>query len=210
MPINRFMKLILASTSPRRRHLLKETGFQFLVHKPKTDEIMQKGESPQKMVKRLSLEKAEAVALETQYTDCIILAADTTVVEPKNKKILNKPKSKIEAKKMLELISGKTHTVLTGFTLLHIQKGVVKKRISKVVKTKVKIRRMSKNLIIKYIETGEPMDKAGSYGAQAIGMHIIESIRGSYTNVVGLPMCEVTNELMNLGFYPVWYKKNEI
>lgn len=198
------MRLILASSSPRRKSLLTHAGFIFAIQKPNTPEVVIKGEPPQKMVLRLSQEKAAAIAKANMQNNCVILSADTTVVEPKNKKILNKPESTLAAEKMLRMISDKKHTVLTGYTVLMIKNGKIKKRISRVVKTTVKIKKLTSHFIKKYIESGEPMDKAGSYAAQGIGMLMIESIWGSYTNVVGLPMKEVYDDLTACDIFPLW------
>ena len=201
------MKLFLASTSPRRQHLMKEIGFEFEVVRPDTDENEKKGESPKKMVERFASEKAMA-ALTKVKDHCnagILISADTTVVSPNKKSVLNKPTSVAEAAKMLRTISGKTHTVLTGYVICEFKNGKVKRWHLEVVRTLVKIRKLTIGEITDYIKTGEPMDKAGSYGAQGIGMCLIEEIRGSYSNVVGLPMTEVVRDLeKKFGLKPRW------
>jgi septum formation protein len=201
------MKLFLASTSPRRQHLMKEIGFDFEVVRPDTDEIEKKGESPQKMVERFASEKAMAAIekLKDSYSSGVLISADTTVVSPDKKSVLNKPTSTLEAVKMLKAISGKTHTVLTGYVICEFKHGKVKRWHIEVVRTLVKIRKLRPKEIADYIKTGEPMDKAGSYGAQGIGMCLIEEIRGSYSNVVGLPMTEVVRDLeKKFGLKPRW------
>ncbi|MGZ6309765.1 MAG: Maf family protein, partial [Bdellovibrionota bacterium] len=100
-----------------------------------------------------------------------------------------------DAKAMLKLLSGKTHTVLTGYCLLEAVSGGKSRRISRVISSRVKMRKLDAAAIARYVATGEPMDKAGSYGAQGLGMALIEEIRGSYTNVVGLPMAQILSDL---------------
>jgi len=201
------MKLFLASTSPRRHQLLKETGFTFETLAPTSEEIEHPGESPKKMVARLSDEKAYNVSerVKTKLATVIIIAADTTVVAPDGKKALGKPTNKAHAEKILALISGRTHRVFTAFTILKMERGKIKKVLTHVVETKVKMRKLTPTQIKNYVLSGEPMDKAGAYGAQGIGMCLIESIRGSYSNVVGLPMAELTEDLKKeFNIYPHW------
>jgi septum formation protein len=124
----------------------------------------------------------------------VIIAADTTVVSPQGK-ILGKPVDEKDALKMISAIQGKTHTVLTGYSLAKVSKGKVVKTVSKVVKTQVTMRKLSKAEQGFYLSRGESMDKAGAYAAQGYGMVLIEKINGSYTNVVGLPMKEVLEDL---------------
>lgn len=180
------MKIILASGSPRRRELMAHAGFHFEVKSPNVDESLRKGEKPQAMVKRLSKEKALAV----QVGDGMVLAADTTVVSP-NGKILGKPNDKSEAVKMLGSLQGKTHIVYTGYTWVKKKNGKAVGSKTGIVKTFVKMRKLSKQEIQNYVATGEPMDKAGSYAAQGRGLCLIEWVKGSFSNVVGLPMSEV-------------------
>lgn len=190
------MKIYLASTSPRRRQLLSEAGFAFELVNPETDEIERKGEPPRAMVKRFTLDKAEnASKLLPADATGVVIAADTTVVSPDGKRVLNKPVSESDAKRMLGVISGRTHVVLTGYAVFTIKNGKVTKRHYAVVRTSVKMRKLSAAAIAAYVASGEPMDKAGSYGAQGIGMGLIESIKGSYSNVVGLPMAELLRDL---------------
>lgn len=191
-------KVILASGSPRRRELLSWAGVEFEVLVSDIDETPQKKESPREMVKRLSAEKAEAVALSLIQAKRgslqVILAADTTVVSPKGK-ILGKPENERDALRMISEIQGKTHSVLTGYTLIKVSENRIAKRISRVVKTSVTMRALSSREQQSYLRRGESMDKAGAYAAQGFGMVLIEKISGSYTNVVGLPMSEVLKDL---------------
>jgi len=190
------MKIYLASTSPRRHQLLANAGFTFEVVSPDTDELERKGETPRSMVRRLAKEKAEAGLLKVRGKKSgVLISADTTVVSPDKKRVLNKPATADEAKRMLRTISGRTHTVLTGYTILFFSRGQVMKRHTTVVKTSVRMRRLTSREIARYVASGEPMDKAGAYGAQGIGMCLIESINGSYSNVVGLPIAELVTDL---------------
>jgi septum formation protein len=193
------MKIILASGSPRRKELLYWAGINFEIVVSEIDETPKKKETPAQMVRRLSLEKAIAVSNHLpKYDDyATVIAADTTVVSPRGK-ILGKPNDEIEALKMLSEIQGKTHQVLTGYSLVHLSRGKVVKKICKVVKTKVTMRKLNKKELNFYLSRGESMDKAGAYAAQGYGMVLIEKISGSYTNVVGLPMKEVIEDLKKL------------
>ena len=194
------MKIILASGSPRRKELLTWAGVGFEIVVSDVDETPIKKEAPAQMVRRLATEKALAVGTIMKDADqpSIIVAADTTVVSPRGK-ILGKPVDEADAMKMIAEIQGKTHLVLTGYSLVKVSKGKVLKRISKVVKTSVTMRKLSKQEQKFYLSRGESMDKAGAYAAQGYGMVLIEKINGSYTNVVGLPMKEVLEDLKKLG-----------
>lgn len=195
---------ILASSSPRRIELLKTIGVKPVIHKPDVDETPIKDESAKKMVKRLSRLKARSVAKKIIRTkkniNAIIVAADTTVVSPEGK-ILGKPDKSNPAAKMLTTLSGKTHKVHTAYHILEVEFGSVTTELTRVVTTFVKMRDLSSTEIQKYINTGEPHDKAGAYAAQGVGMTIIQSIKGSYTNVVGLPMTELVLDLRDFFEY---------
>jgi septum formation protein len=193
------LKVILASGSPRRRELLTWAGVEFEILVSDIDETPIKKESPSKMVSRLSEEKAKAVAqlLMGKHQDAVIISADTTVVSPRGK-ILGKPVDLKEAYQMISELQGKTHQVLTGYSVLKVKNGKIKKIISKVVKTAVTMRKLSPADRKFYLSQGESMDKAGAYAAQGFGMVLIEKINGSYTNVVGLPMNEVLSDLSKI------------
>ncbi len=189
------MKVILASSSPRRVELLTHMGIEFKSQPADIDETPLKKETPVKMVARLAEGKAMAVFDSAPKGEVLIIAADTTVVHPNGKKILAKPENHVESFQMIQSIQGKTHDVLTGFSVLHRNaKGKVFLK-TKVIQTKVKIRKLTKKEILAYVATGEGLDKAGAYGAQGVGMGLIESIQGSYTNVVGLPVAELWEEI---------------
>ena len=185
-------RLILASKSPRRYELLKQVGLNFDVIPSGIEEDYIKGESPRKHVLRLAAAKALDVG--NQHPDRWIIAADTIVCVDHS--ILGKPKSREEAKRMLRRLSGKEHRVLTGFSVQHLERG---RGDREAVQTAVKVRKLTPSEMEWYVETGEPFDKAGGYAVQGMGSFMIESIKGSYTNVVGLPVCELIQMLSRLG-----------
>ena len=200
--------IILASTSPRRIDLLTQAGLAPKVVAPDADETMLPRESPRAMVARLAREKAEAVAARLlagavpghKRGPTLIIAADTTVVAPDGKKVLGKPRDARDARRMLGLLSGRAHTVFTGYCVLELQpargRGPYRSHmLVRVVSSRVRMRKLSRKDIEAYVLTGEPMDKAGSYAAQGIGMALIEGINGSYANVVGLPVCQLLQDL---------------
>ncbi|MBF0259795.1 MAG: septum formation inhibitor Maf [Desulfamplus sp.] len=188
-------KLVLASQSPRRKELLEQAGVDFEVIPADIEESIAASERPDEYVRRLSREKALYVA--QKHPDKWIIGADTTVVL--GEAILEKPISEDDARHMLETLSGKTHIVYTGFTLCCKKSLAFKynginseeKIITKSVKTDVFFKTLTDSEIEWYIGTGEPFDKAGSYAIQGLGAFMVRSINGSYSNVVGLPVCEV-------------------
>ncbi len=179
-------KLVLASASPRRRELLASLGLEFEVRVPQIDETPEPGESPRAYCERLAVEKAAAV--EAAH-GTVVVAADTIVVL--GDRILGKPADESEAFEMLSSLSGQTHRVITGAC-------VKKNKNTEVfsVSTDVAFRLLSIKEIETYIATGCPMDKAGAYAIQGGAAHMVRSINGSYTNVVGLPLCEL-HEVLN-------------
>ncbi len=185
-------RLILASKSPRRYDLLKQMGLNFEVIPSKIEEDFAQGESPREHVVRLA--EAKAIEVGNRYPDCCVIGADTIVYI--DGQILGKPGNREEAMEMLRLISGKEHRVLTGISVRHSNKG---KGECEAVETAVRVKSLSPVEMDWYIGTGEPFDKAGGYGIQGIGSFMIESINGSYTNVVGLPLCELMQMLVRLG-----------
>lgn len=185
-------KIILASGSPRRKKILEQIGLKFSVEKSNYEEKRIADSTPSQIVEFLSLEKANLLAV--KYGDAIIIGADTLVVL--NGEILGKPKSGEEAREMLRKLRNKTHTVVTGFTVLDTKSG---RAVTKHVETKVKFKDLSEMEISAYVETGEPMDKAGGYGIQDKGGLFIEEIDGDYFNVVGLPLFAVSETLREFG-----------
>ncbi len=175
------MKLILASASPRRAELLRQAGMDFEIIVPDLAEENFSNLPPREMVARLSLEKALAVS--SRLKEGYIIAADTIVFHRGIK--LGKPVDLADARRMLSLLSGEQHTVLTGLTLLDAVSG---KYESGITTTMVWMKRLNANELDAYISTGEPMDKAGAYGIQGRAGLYVEKIEGCYFNVVGLPL----------------------
>lgn len=182
------MKLVLASASPRRREILNNLGYDFTVRPSNAEEIIDENQTPAETVESLASQKAQSVAL-SAADDEIVLGADTVVVY--DGKILGKPRDKKDAENMLHMLSGKTHEVYTGVCLAD-RNGVLN---CFSVCTKVKFYPLSDDEITRYIDSGEPMDKAGSYGIQGKGCYLIEGIEGDYFNVVGLPAARTARAL---------------
>jgi len=185
--MNTTLKLILASGSPRRAELLKDAGQDFEIMVPQIDEAPLPGEAPAAFVCRTAREKAEAVTA----PDAVILAADTAVVE--GERILGKPVDAEDASAMLRSLSGRTHEVMTGVCLRSPAQTVCFH-----IETRVTFRTLSEQEIADYVAGGEPMDKAGAYAIQGGAAKMIRRVEGSYSNVVGLPLCEVIEELEKL------------
>ncbi|AKJ65408.1 Maf family protein [Kiritimatiella glycovorans] len=179
------LELVLASGSPRRRRMLKQLGLNFRVAVPAIDEAALAGEGPEAHALRLAAEKARAVAAPG---NAVVLAADTVVAHRGD--ILGKPSGGREAAAMLRRLSGRTHRVITGVCILA---GAREQTFS--VSTEVEFKTLTAAEIERYVRTGEPMDKAGAYGIQGGAAPMVRAIRGSYTNVVGLPLCEVVEGL---------------
>jgi septum formation protein len=196
-------RIILASGSPRRKELLGLAGLNFDIHLPELDETPRKGEVPKAMVKRLAQEKALEVWKNTLSSgeSGLIIAADTTVVSP-DEKNLGKPRDEKEAIRMVKALEGRTHRVYTGYAIVKVEQGRVVSTTSRVVTTRVTMRKMSAQDIRDYVAKGECLDKAGAYAAQGFGMVLIEKISGSYTNVVGIPVTHVLQDLKRLGWKP--------
>lgn len=185
-------RLILASKSPRRRYLLEQAGLEFTVVPSEFDEGSVILSSPETYVKCLAESKAQDIA--QQYPDSWIIGADTIVLI--NDTILGKPASGDEARMMLENLSGKTHRVLTGYCICHKNKACF---FSEIVATEVHFKQLTRREIDWYISSGEPFDKAGAYAIQGLGTFLVKRINGSYTSVVGLPVCEVLDFLVKQG-----------
>ncbi|MFA5187921.1 MAG: Maf family protein [Patescibacteria group bacterium] len=181
-------KIILASGSPRRRELLKQIGVKFKVVPSNYEEDMSLKMSPKKLAEFLSLNKALDVVKRIKGNG-IVIAADTFIVYKNHR--LGKPHTKAQAFKMLNKLNGKTHSVITGFTIVDLKN---KKKVTKSVVTKIYFRKLSSQQIYNYINTGEPLDKAGAYAIQGKGASLIKKIEGDYFNVVGLPLGAVLDE----------------
>jgi septum formation protein len=186
------MRFILASQSPRRRELLSSIGLTFDVIPSEVPEVHQSGESPEEYVARLSRDKAAAVA--ARHGNAWIIAADTTVLL--GEELLEKPADAEDAKRMLATIAGRTHIVYTGVTL---QNEMQDWRDTRVAESEVRMLPLDAADIAWYVSTGEPLDKAGAYAVQGIGAMFIDSIHGSYTNVVGLPLALLFQMLRRAG-----------
>lgn len=184
-------KLVLASASPRRSEILASVGWQFEKDSADIDESELPGESPADYVRRLALEKARAVG--TRYPGSIVLGADTTVVI--GERIIGKPIDLRDAARMIEVLSGNWHSVLTGVALVAGERSSVGMQ-----RTEVKFAPMTAREIEFLVENGDPLDKAGAYAVQAQAALFIEEIRGDYWNVVGLPINLVYGLVAELEF----------
>ncbi len=180
-------RLVLASASPRRSELLRSVGVEFDVAPADIDESQRPGEAPAAYVARLSLEKATAVADRIDRGDAIVVAADTTV--DVDGRILEKPVDDADARRMLTLLSGRTHLAHTGVTVLGSAVGDVGGRTI-VVETAVTFVELSERAIEWYLSTGEHRGKAGAYGIQGAAGAFVQRIDGSITNVIGLPLAD--------------------
>jgi septum formation protein len=190
-----FTKVVLASASPRRKELLKLILDDFTIHPSDFDEsLISLDIEPQIHVQYSSEKKAMDVAM--SYSDCIIIGADTIVCV--DNEILGKPENKNSAFTMLQKLSGRKHQVYTGLTVIH--KDL---RITTHSCTDVTFRKLTDDLIESYIETGEPMDKAGAYAIQKKGAVLVESICGCFYNVVGLPVNQLSLLLEKFGIEPL-------
>jgi septum formation protein len=184
--------IVLASESTRRIDILRTLGVSFSIIPPEIDETRRPYESPKDYVLRVAYEKAEKVG--DLFPDKWIIGADTVVVL--KGKVLGKPSSEADAFEMLKRLRGNWHKVFTGYCILNVSRQVVYRDVAE---TKVFIKDLSDEEIGNYIKTSEPLDKAGSYAVQGRGGYMVKEIKGSYTNVVGLPICEITDVLLSLG-----------
>lgn len=180
--------IILASGSPRRKALLTDLGLQLKIVSTEIPEVPKAEESPLSFSRRMAWRKAELVS--TVYFQHWVLGADTVVVL--DKILFGKPEGSREAKKFLQALSGKTHQVITSFCLLN---RALERAVTRSVSTRVTFKPLSPKEIDWYIRTREPLDKAGAYAIQGKGAFCVQKIRGSYTNVVGLPVKEVLEAL---------------
>ena len=184
--------IILASKSPRRKYLLKQAGLHFTVMPSNIDEKFIPISQPEIYARALAEAKANDIS--KKYPESWVIGADTIVLI--DSIILGKPASKAEARVMLKRLSGQTHQVLTGYSICCKAK---KKKFSETIKTEVLFKNLADDEIEWYINTKEPFDKAGAYAIQGLGTFLVKSINGSYTNVVGLPVCEVIEFLIKEG-----------
>lgn len=198
-------KLILASASPRRKDLLKQIGLEFEAYPADIDETSIGYADAGKYAEEMSRQKALMVAkkfYDIPDEEYLVLGADTTVEVDGT--ILGKPKDHADAVRMLETIQGRWHRVITGITLVNSRTREV---ITDSELTRVKIRRMTQEMIRAYLNTGESMDKAGAYGAQGFGSLIVERVEGCFFNVIGLPLHKLSLLLERQGVVMLsWYK----
>lgn len=191
-------KIILASKSPRRKSLLKQLGLNFVVIASGAEESLNPRLKPRGQAEVLSLKKAEAVAdvmeKKKENKEYVIISADTIVSV--DNEVLGKPKDGKEAKRMLRKLSGRRHSVVTGFTIIDT---VSKKIVTKSVETYVYFKILSEKEMRDYVEKETLIDKAGAYAIQGVGAVFIEKIEGDYNNVVGLPLCALALELKKFG-----------
>lgn len=201
-------RIVLASASPRRKELLEQIGMEFEICPAQGEEMITASE-PDQVVLELSAQKAKEVAsgilsynekhqeLVTPE-DILVIGADTVVAY--NQQILGKPKDEADAKRMLTLLSGKTHSVFTGVTFIFMDRDNRCGQYSFFEETKVEFYPMSESEIDVYVASGNCMDKAGSYGIQGSFAAYVKGIHGDYNNVVGLPVARLCQELKKLGF----------
>ena len=187
------MNLILASQSPRRRELLGLTGLDFVVRAADIDETMDPEKAPFDEVSRVSRLKALAVVREP---DDVVIAADTIVVC--EGEVLGKPRDEADAFRILSLLSGRDHEVMTGMTVVKGDEIVTHTEV-----TKIHFRKLHPDEVRAYIASGEPMDKAGAYGIQGGAALFADQMEGDYYNVMGLPVCRLAMILRSLGL-PIW------
>ncbi|MBE7040251.1 MAG: septum formation inhibitor Maf [Ruminococcaceae bacterium] len=186
------MGIILASASPRRRDILSNIGVKFGIFTADCDEYIEDGIMPAEAVMLLSMKKCAASAKYFANEKKIVIGADTVVVF--ENEILTKPKDSEDAFAMLRKLSGRIHSVMTGVSIMRTSDAKCETFYEK---TDVKFKDLTDEEIRAYIKTGEPLDKAGSYGIQGIGSLFIEKIDGDYFNVVGLPVCKLCEKLKN-------------
>jgi septum formation protein len=188
------MQIYLASRSPRRKQLLESAGIRFRVHVPQEEELpapkLRRRVKAQEIVEEIARGKAHAAVKELRdkgVHNGLVLSADTLVFFKQH--VLGKPKNKADARRMLMRLSANWHEVYTGVTALHFTPQRVKENAIQ-IRTRVRFFKLKPALINWYLETGEPFDKAGAYGCQGAGAALVREYRGSYTNVVGLPLGE--------------------
>jgi septum formation protein len=197
IPGQRQMKLILASSSPRRAEVLRNAGFTFEIRPAPIDETRLPRESAEAYVERVARAKAQAAAAHARQAGepAIVIAADTTVLV--DGQILAKPEDAADARRMLGLLRGRTHEVLTALAVINIETGQESLHVEK---TRVEIVKLSEEEIESYIATGEPFDKAGAYGIQGIAGRFAARINGCYFNVMGMPLSRLWTTLHELGW----------
>jgi len=185
-------KIILASASPRRRELLEKIGLAFEIESSRFEEEVATAADPHRTARLNSVTKAATVA--ARHKNVIVIAADTIGVF--RGKVLGKPHTPAEARKMLLTLNGESHRVITGFTIIDTETS---KTVTRSVESRVYFRPLTPAEIDAYIRTGEPLDKAGAYAIQGLGAVIVERIEGDYYNVIGLPLAALAQSLKEFG-----------
>lgn len=187
------MRIVLASASPRRKKLLAEIGLEFDVVPSNAEESSDLSKMPiEELVQKNALMKARAVA--GNFPEALVIGCDTDIFF--KGKLVGKPKNAEDAKKILKEFSNKWHSIVSGIAIINTKTG---REITGFEKTNVKVKKLSEKEIAKYIETGEPLDKAGAYGIQGKGRFLIERFEGSYSNIVGLPLEKLVGRLKEFG-----------
>jgi septum formation protein len=197
LPVADKTMILLASNSPRRRQLLALGNWKFNVAVSDVDETRPAGETPKDYVLRLAQSKALAVVEKVNDENMVIIGSDTAVVDADS--ILGKPTDGEDAARMLNQLRGHTHQVYTGVAFHRVRDG---KTLTELCVTDVPMRAYSEDEISAYIQTGDPLDKAGAYAIQHPGFQPVESIRGCYASVMGLPMCHVVRALHEMNVHP--------
>lgn len=197
---NTEIKIFLASQSPRRSELLKSTGLNFEVISPYGEDIKFKFKSPRYFAEKKALLKMEETLKNYSDLNGCIITADTIVV--RKGRIFEKPGSIADAERTLKMLEGKWHSVFTSYCITLNSKNP-KKTVLRSFRTQVKFKPLSIKEIQNYIATKEPLDKAGGYAVQGYGSFMIEEIEGSYTNVVGLPLAQILQDLLKLNVIEV-------
>jgi nucleoside triphosphate pyrophosphatase len=187
-------KIILASASPRRKEIFEKTCLKFEVDESDCDERAVTGLKPHELAKFLSRAKAKDVA--RRHRNALVIAADTIVLSGRT--IFGKPGGEEQAREMLKTLSGKAHSVITGFAIIDT---AGKKELSRSVETTVYVKRLGADEIEAYIKSGEPFGKAGAYGIQGLGAVIVEKIDGDFFNVMGLPLHTLAESLKKFGVH---------
>ncbi len=187
-------RIVLASASPRRRELLQQIGLEFEVVPSTAPEEVRPEETPEQLVTRLSRDKAAEVAGRPEVAGRWFIGSDTIVLC--DGLILGKPRDEEHARQMLRKLSGAEHQVLSGIAIIDRETG---RQHVEAVATRVRFRELTEDEIARYIASGEPSDKAGAYAIQGLGVCFVAGIEGSYTNVVGLPLCRLTLALKDFG-----------
>jgi len=182
------MDIILASASPRRREILENVNVKFTVQSSQIEEVILENEDPKDLVMRLAFEKCIDVA--KKNINALVIGADTIVVLDNN--ILGKPKDENHAYEMIKSLSNKKHQVITGISLINLS---LNKKVIDYVVSEVTFKDLSEETIRDYIKTKESLDKAGAYGIQGYGSLLVDSIKGDYFNIVGLPLSRISDLL---------------